>query len=239
MRRHLADPTRQTLMCACWAIGITIATASYLGLIYPTLPYGLPVRYEHGEPFIYQLKTPGLVMLPATVQAALLLTFGSLGMLLLWRSRPESGDAEALADSARMRLAVEGIAWLGALWITVQAIGAARLIALWQGGRGGFGTIYSVTMLTALVVSVVVVVRTMRAVRAERAPRGPTDPGLWRLANLYFNPRDPALFVPLRSGLGWTLNFGRPLAIVLLTGILLIGIGAPYYIARLILRLGD
>ena len=37
--------------------------------------FGLPVRYEHGEPLIYQLKTPGLVMLPATVQTALLLTF--------------------------------------------------------------------------------------------------------------------------------------------------------------------
>jgi hypothetical protein len=45
--------------------------------------------------------------------------------------------------------------------------------------------------------------------------------------------------VPTRRGIGWTLNFGRPMAIALMGVLLVIGIGGPYYVARLILRLGD
>jgi uncharacterized membrane protein len=216
-------------------VGITLATASYLGLLYPTLPSGLPVRYMRGEPIFFQVKTPVVVMLPALVQAALLLTFGALGLLLLWRARPDVvTDAEA-GDHARMQLAVEGIALLGAIWITVQAIGAARLVALWQGGRGGFGGVYNVTLLVSLLASVSVVWRTMTAVRQQKAEIAETDPALWRFTHLYFNPADPALFVPTRRGVGWTLNFGRPLAIVLIAAILAIGAGGPYLLARTVL----
>lgn len=217
-----------------------LATASYLAVIYPTLPRGLPVRYVRGEPLIYQLKTPALVMLPALVQAALLVTFAALGLMLLWRARPDRRDPAAAADTARMRLAVEGVALLGALWITVQSVGAARLVALWQGGTGGFGAVYNVTVLAGLVASVAIVMRTMRTVRGERhQPAAATDPAMWRLSSLYVNRADPALFVPTRRGVGWTLNFGRPVAIAILAGILVAGAGAPYLLARLILRLGD
>ena len=71
MSQRWSQPTRRTLICACWSVGITLATASYLGLIYPTLPDGLPVRYLHGEPVFFQIKTPVVVMLPAFVQMAL------------------------------------------------------------------------------------------------------------------------------------------------------------------------
>lgn len=235
MRQRWSPPTRRTLICACWSAGITIATATYLGLIYSTLPAGLPVRYLRGEPVYFQLKTPVVVMLPAFVQAALLLTFGALALLLLWRARPVSRDASDAADRLRMSLAVEGVALLGAVWITVQAIGAARLIALWQGGRGGFGRVYNVTLLVALAVSAIVVWRTMKAVRQEDAASAETDPALWRFTHLYFNPHDPALFVPTRRGVGWTLNFGRPLAIVLIAAILSVGVGGPFLLARSVL----
>jgi uncharacterized membrane protein len=227
-------------MCACWSAGITLATASYLGLIYPTLPVGLPVRYLEGEPLFFQLKTPVVVMVPALVQAALLFTFGALALLLLWRARPGGSDDRDVADSVRMRLAVEGVALLGAVWITVQAIGAARLIALWQGGPGsGFGVVYNVTLLVSLLVSIAVVWRTMQAVRQQAPTPVVTDPALWRFTHLYFNPTDPALFVPTRQGVGWTLNFGRPIAIILIAGVLAAGIGGPFLMARAVLWNGS
>jgi uncharacterized membrane protein len=230
-----APPTRRTLACLCWSVGITLATASYLGLIYPTLPPGLPVRYLRGEPVFFQLKTPIVVMLPALVQMALFSIFGALGLLLLWRVRPDSTNGRDVADSLRMRVAVEGVALLGAVWITVQAIGAARLIALWQGGRGGFGRIYNITVIVSLAVSAFVVWRTMAALRQESASPAETNPALWRFTHLYFNPSDPALFVPTRRGVGWTLNFGRPLAIVLIAAILAVGVGGPFLLARSLL----
>ena len=234
MRQRWSPPTRRTLMCACWSTGITLATISYLALLYPTLPAGLPVRYMRGEPVFFQAKTPVVVMLPALVQAALLVTFAALCLLLLWRAHPAS-SADDAGDRHRMSLAVEGVALLGAVWISVQAIGAARLVSVWQGGRGGFGRVYNLTLLVSLIVSAVVVWRTMRTVRQQETVAAETNPALWRFTNLYFNPADPALFVPTRRGVGWTLNFGRPLAIVLIATILSVGVGGPYFLARSVL----
>ena len=39
----------------------------------------------------------------------------------------------------------------------------------------------------------------------------------WKLRNwIYFNPEDEAVFVEKRIGLGWTINIGRPMGLILL-----------------------
>jgi uncharacterized membrane protein len=53
---------------------------------------------------------------------------------------------------------------------------------------------------------------------------------------LYKNPLDPALFVPTRDGLHWTLNFGRPVAAVLIGVLLAVGLVGPVLILALLLR---
>ena len=235
MKRRWSEPTRSTMIGACWAAGITLATATYLVLVYATLPAQLPVRYVRGEPVFFQVKTPLVVMLPALVQVALLVTFGAICLLLLWRAKPERHDLATVADGMRMRLAVQGVVALGAVWITVQALGAARLVAIWRGGSGGFGRLYNGTVLISLILSTGIVWWTMRAVRQEEPSPVAVDPSMWRFTNLYFNPRDPSLFVPTRRGMGWTLNFGRPVAIVLIAGVLAVGIGGPFLLARAVL----
>ncbi len=48
------------------------------------------------------------------------------------------------------------------------------------------------------------------------------DDRYWSTGFLYNNPDDPALFVPKRFGLGWTLNFGHPQARLVLIATLLL-----------------
>ncbi|HXG87239.1 MAG TPA: DUF5808 domain-containing protein [Vicinamibacterales bacterium] len=235
MSQRWAVPTTTTWVAIGCAVATTLATAGYLSSIYPTLPVGLPVQYVRGLPEIYQVKSPAMVLLPAMVQSALLAIFGSLVLVLLWRAGSAGGTAHD-ADSARMGRAAEGIALLAALWIGVQAVGAIRLVMLWRRGAGGFGGLYSVVIVIAIGVSVVIALRTIKLVGRERRVERPTNAADWRLRHLYFNPADPALFVPRRHGVGFTLNFGRPLAIVVLVATLLVGIGAPFYLARLVLR---
>lgn len=240
MKTRWTPPTRWTRIAIALTLGIAVATAGYLYAIYPTLEDALPVRYVRGRPLVFQTKSPAMVFLPVMVQTGLIVIFGSLGSLLLWRARPTASDSRTVEDGARMRLAAEGVALLGLLWIAVQAVGAVRLTILWQTPDArGFGLIYNVVVVGAIVLSAILVMRTMRLVRDEQPTPPRVDPSMWRMTHLYFNPADPALFVPTRRGSGWTLNFGRPLAIALMAGMLVIGIGGPYYLARMILRLGD
>ena len=48
------------------------------------------------------------------------------------------------------------------------------------------------------------------------------DDRYWSGGILYNNPDDPAMFVPKRYGLGWTLNFGHPRSKLFLISILLV-----------------
>jgi uncharacterized membrane protein len=44
----------------------------------------------------------------------------------------------------------------------------------------------------------------------------------WKLGIIYFNPEDPALIVEKRFGVGWTLNFARPVALIIIVGIVVV-----------------
>ena len=46
------------------------------------------------------------------------------------------------------------------------------------------------------------------------------DDRYWRGGMIYFNKEDPALFVEKRFGIGFTINFARPAAILLFVGII-------------------
>lgn len=236
MRGRWTRPTRLTWWAVAVALLATAGTAGYLAAIYPSLPHGLPVQYVMGRPYIFEVKSPRVVMLPVFIQLGLLAIFGSLMLLLLWRARPADAVDGAERGSARPDLAVEAIALLAAIWVAIQALGAVRLIVLWRGAGGGFGPVYSVALAAGIAGSIIVMVRTMRQVGRQKPRAALDNPAVWRLRHLYFNPGDPALFVQTRRGVGWTLNFGRPIAIVLLAVTLVMGVGGPFVLARYILH---
>jgi uncharacterized membrane protein len=54
----------------------------------------------------------------------------------------------------------------------------------------------------------------------------------WKLGVIYADPADHRLIVCQRIGLGWTLNFGRPLAWAILAAIVGLGIACRRRDAR-------
>lgn len=42
----------------------------------------------------------------------------------------------------------------------------------------------------------------------------------WKLGMFYFNPKDPAIFIKKRFGIGRTVNFGNPLGVLIFVGLL-------------------
>jgi uncharacterized membrane protein len=235
MKHRLPRPTWLTRVALIGAFSIIGFTWAYLTLTYPHLPSIVPVRFIEDRALIYQLKSPLLVMLPVVVQMSLAAVIAPLVLLLLWRARPNA-NGEWDDDVYRMRLVAEGVALLGFVWIAVQAIGALRLVVLWENGRGGFDEMYAAVLVTAVSASVVLGARTMALLAdARRAPM-PENPGVWRLRYLYVNPNDPALFVPTRTGDGWTLNLGRPMATIFMAATLGFGVIVPSFLAFQVLK---
>jgi uncharacterized membrane protein len=67
--------------------------------------------------------------------------------------------------------------------------------------------------------------RSKASARADRHLTGAVfrdDDRYWYGDFFYNNPDDPAVFVPKRYGLGWTVNFGNPVGKLVLIGTLLL-----------------
>jgi len=72
----------------------------------------------------------------------------------------------------------------------------------------------------------VVIVVAVRRLRQPGTPSGGATPdACWHGGIFYYNPNDPALLVEKRIGVGWTFNFARPLAWMIVVLILLIPAG--------------
>ena len=78
--------------------------------------------------------------------------------------------------------------------------------------------------------------RTKTSTSADRQRTGAVfrdDDRYWYAGFFYNNPDDPALFVPKRYGLGWTMNFGHPQARLVLIGLLVLVLLPPLVVAIL------
>ncbi len=239
--------SRLTAVTTTLTVMAIAGTAGFLAARYPHLTPMLPVHFvQGGLPDRWVAKSWAVVFMPVFIQLGLAAIFGAVVAILIWKApggaAPHAMDdglehraARGHADRQRMRATAEAVALLALVWIGFQSLAAVRLVRLWEWGGGGLGTMYALGLITAIVLSVVITARGMAAVR--RAPvHVASDGPHWRLKVLYYNPADPALFVPTRSGDGYTLNFGRRSAILLLAAIFLAGVLLPIVIIRLLTR---
>ena len=212
---------------------VLLGTALSLSWCYPSLPELLPVHFKQdGRPNGWQFRTVPRVLMPVFVQLAIFSTCGAIGRLL--RSRTDAPAAASMPDARAAVTAAEAVMLMASIWVAFQAYAAYALVRVWANGRATLGVGYTLAELAGLVVTLVVAIRAQRQLaRPGALPYVATD---WRLRQLYCNPDHPALFVPTRDGRKWTLNFGRPAAVVLLGGILAVGVLAPTVMLALALR---
>jgi hypothetical protein len=130
--------------------------------------------------------------------------------------------------------AAEAVSLIALIWVGFQGYSSVALVAMWTAGRAGLGSWYTYLQGIGLVLTAVVAVRAHFGL-GRPDPR-PYVAEHWRFGQLYRNSSDPALFVPTRDGLRWTLNFGRPVAAALLGLILLFGLLGPALLLALALR---
>ena len=232
-------PTLLTLLGVAVTIAAVSGTTGYVLGRAPALPPVLAVHFDGAgiaDRFV-QASYP-IVLVPVWIQLTLAIVFGTVAGVLLHRTqttRSAVEDEVSRQERERMLLAAEAISLLSAIWVGFQGLLAIRLIMMWQSMCCGLGSIYYQSLVVCIILSAIVGVRAAVYVRHPRPVMRATDDAYWRFRGVYVNRQDPALFVPLRSGLGWTINFGRPQAIVFLAVFIFFSVWAPLLILRVLL----
>ena len=174
---------------------LLVPPAVALVLLADRFPSPMPVHWDAaGRPNGFFPRTPLAMAFP-------LLLLGGILLLLdvIVASGARTGPP-AMTEGVRRLLAP--IRWLLALMAT-----PAAFAPLWG----------PVPVLVGAGAMVIVVV-----IQIARAPRmAPASTEGWH-GWIYANASDPRLLVPKRSGLGWTFNFARPVAWLVLAVLLLL-----------------
>lgn len=232
-------PTVLTLIGLAVTIAAISGTTGYILGRAPALPPVLAVYFDDDAIANRFVQTSyAILLVPVWIQLTLAVVFGALAGVLLHRShrtRRTVEDELSRQDRERMLMTAEAISLLAAIWVTFQGLLAVRLIMMWQSMCCGLGSIYYQVLVFCIVLSVIVGIRATVYVRYPKPVMRVTEDAHWRFWGIYFNRQDPALFVPLRTGIGWTINFGRPQAIVFLILLAVFSVWAPILIFRVLL----
>ncbi|ATW23773.1 DUF1648 domain-containing protein [Candidatus Formimonas warabiya] len=198
-------------------IAVTVILAA---LYYPGMPEKIATHFNRsGVEDAWGVKSLSLIMGPIFNQivcAALMFFIG-----ILARSAPASvkGNPGAAPGYAAFRRFVSFIIIAVTLVIETKFL-LTELVYLGVVRNMQAGTSV-ITVLIALLVIVLFAVF-FRMARYQK-PSGAVldDDDKWVLGRIYFNPADPSLFVEKRSGIGRTVNFGRPAAWIILAALIL------------------
>jgi uncharacterized membrane protein len=217
------DPPRFPVRWLVPALAVVAATAAVGALRYPGLPAHIVTGSGHRVP-----KSAVSVLIVAG-QLYFTAVYSGL-MLIIHRSRPDIDAVDPAASTLRYRrfltavtralLTMAALADLGLLLIALPAWQVYRLSGI---GRA----LPALPFAAGLLLLGAVAARTGQGgsrlngnVRglARAAGTDRDDDRFWKAGLLYVNRDDPAIVVGARFGVGWTLNYGNPVAWLLIAG---------------------
>ncbi len=217
------DPPRFPVRWLVPALAVMAATAAVGALRYP----GLPAHIVNGSG--HRVPKSAVSVLIVAGQLYFTTVYSGL-MLIVHRSRPDIEAADPAASTLRYRRFLAAIT-RALLTLTTLIDTALLLVALpdWQVYRlSGIGRALPVLPFMAGVLLLAAVAaragqggsRLNGNVRglARAAGTDRDDDRFWKAGLLYVNRDDPALVVGARFGVGWALNFGKPVAWLLIAG---------------------
>jgi uncharacterized membrane protein len=210
---------------------ILLLAAAYLSAHWGQIPERFPVHWGiDGQPNGWSVRTPMGVYGPLCFAAGLVAMISALSYGISHAARvipAEDGYARAASPGHRIALVLIGVECFVAAMFSLAA-----LLPL----TGSPGIAPMLVLAGGVIVSVILLVRWQsRGLAAHAAAAHPGDgtpDACWKLGQFYFNPDDAALFVEKRIGIGYSVNFARPAAWIMLIVTLLV----PIVLALLTIR---
>ncbi|WP_035799187.1 DUF1648 domain-containing protein [Kitasatospora mediocidica] len=217
---------------------LVLAATAAIGVVrYPSMPQRLPSHFNgSGAVDHFVAKSVGTAFVPVFVQAGSTLVI-TLVAWLAFRSRADLDPSRPAASAYRHRRFIVrmtvSVLLLGTCANLTMLLGAW---GIWHDDRAMGVLPLLLPILAGTVLVVLVAVRTGQngsrvplpaALAAAEPPTASVhrdDDRHWRGGLVYVNRQDPALFVPKRFGVGWTVNFGNPKAVLLMAAVLVLSL---------------
>ncbi len=217
---------------------VLAASAAYLGAHWQQIPARLPLHWNlNGQPDVWAASSPGTVFLPIFIAAV---TLTALTLLLYGTAhwvRPIYADGPKGRQESRFRTIISLMLLVIEYWIASRFSMLALRPLLPAALQHPSAAAVFIPGLIAIALTAVLMWlgqggsrRSSAPLRVDSAqPVGDrTEDRFWKLGVFYFNRDDPSVMVEKRFGLGYTVNFARPAAwlIVLLPLLVAIGVSA-------------
>ena len=205
----LAPPdTRLTGGLLAWTGPFLIlgAAAVVVWAHWDELPARVAVHWGVSGPDAWGEKSWRSVFGVLIIGAWTLLLTEAIGVAIVKGSRSPQTPGGWGATHRRMNIALLlGIAYIIALMLANIAVAPVY-------GRGGDLPVSGWVAPVALLAAIGVAVWRMIANRGQASDEpDPTPEECWSWGEIYYNPNDPVVVVPKRSGFGYTLNFANPI----------------------------
>ncbi|WDV44616.1 DUF5808 domain-containing protein [Clostridiaceae bacterium M8S5] len=223
------------LVCSVWCflihIAMIVATGISAILLYEDAPSKLPIKVNmSGHITKYIDKSIIAVLFPIIIQIAILVTCLIIYMTI--KHTPPYIDPDNI-EISKKHAKLHKKAWsyftviFGLLLIgqfSLVELGLFNLIQVKTGFIiGGIVTIFLIALTLFLSIKVGHSGGHKKGVNSAVINRD--DDKHWISGKFYYNKNDASLFVEKRFGVGYTINFAKPLAILMICGLLTFIIG--------------
>ncbi|MCO7127233.1 DUF5808 domain-containing protein [Sporolactobacillus shoreicorticis] len=215
----LGKSDRETVLSLKWLfllIPVFVATLAVVWFGYPYIADSIPTHFGISGPDRWAVKSWHVVLSPVVSELL-------LGVLILFTRRaPASvkGNPNAAPGYAQyrkmMNILLIVFCLLSEILFFLMVLSFITPIRpLW----------FSILFVVDLGFLIMMILLHARFVRSKHAS-GPIldDDGKWIWGIFYFNRYDPSIFVEKRVGIGFTVNMARPIAWIVLIGIIIIAI---------------
>lgn len=210
-------------------------------LSYHSMPQRLPVHWNSlGAADSFAPKSVITAFIGPWVGLGVTASLLVLAYILRARGlRMQSEDGARFVERAAIeQWNTQGLLSATALLMTIGAL-SLSLITWFAPGHTAYIAGASGVTLAALLAAVLgyalISHRALAATFAESSVESPDDDDHWIAGIIYANRENSAAFVPKRLGMGWTVNFGRPI-VVATTVVSVVLLLAAWVLVALVLR---
>ncbi|MFI9382566.1 DUF1648 domain-containing protein [Kutzneria sp. NPDC052558] len=235
-----SDPPKFPWPWLLLPVAIVVASAVIGAIRYPDLPDPLPMHFDaDGVANRWVPKSVGSAFTVVYIQAGLTVLLSGLAVLI---SRGPA-DVDPARPAASVRAHREFVVRLGKGLVALTALADLGLFAtdwsIWDGSRAT-DALLPLTLGPILVGVALLVLIVVQRNKDDGADEGTglshrDDDRNWVGGIIYRNADDPSWFVQRRFGVGWTVNFGNPAALIT-CGALTVGVVTVSLLLPFILR---